>query len=43
MRDTMPNHPAAGKAGLTSRLTTEHHWPGLPDPGRWVSAAVLHI
>jgi hypothetical protein len=29
-----PNHPAAGKAGIASRLTIEHHWPGLAEPGR---------
>jgi hypothetical protein len=28
------NHPASGKAGIASRLTIEHHRPGLPDPGR---------
>jgi hypothetical protein len=29
-----PNHPASGKAGIPSPLTTEHRCPGLPDPGR---------
>ena len=29
-----PNHPAAGKAGITRLLTTEHYCPGLPEPGR---------
>jgi hypothetical protein len=29
-----PNHSAAGKAGLTSRLTIERQLSGLPDPGR---------
>jgi hypothetical protein len=29
-----PNHPAAGKAGIDSRLAIGHHWPGLPEPGR---------
>jgi len=29
-----PNHPAAGKAGIASRLAIEHHCPGLPEPGR---------
>jgi hypothetical protein len=28
------NHPAAGKAGIASRLPIGHHWPGLPEPGR---------
>jgi len=26
-----PNHPAAGKAGIASRLAIGHHWPGLPE------------
>ncbi len=30
----LANKPAAGKAGIASRLTIEHHWPGLPEPGR---------
>src|SRR4051812_14413987 len=30
-----PNHPAPGKAGIACRLTTGHHWPGLPEPGRY--------
>jgi hypothetical protein len=29
-----PNHSPPGKAGITSPLATEHHCPGLPDPGR---------
>jgi hypothetical protein len=29
------NHPASGKAGITSPLTIEHHPPGLPEPGRY--------
>jgi hypothetical protein len=29
------NKPAAGKAGIASRLTIQPHWPGLPDPERW--------
>jgi hypothetical protein len=29
-----PNKPAAGNAGLASRLTVTHHWPGVPDPER---------
>ena len=33
---TEPNHPAAGKAGIASRLAVGHRWPGLPEPGRWV-------
>ncbi len=34
------NHPAAGKAGLASLLTIEHHRSGLPEPGRWPSRLV---
>jgi len=30
-----PNHPAAGKAGIGSRLTIGHQWPGLPEPARY--------
>ena len=30
-----PNHPAAGKAGIASRLAIRRHFPGLPEPGRW--------
>jgi hypothetical protein len=30
-----PNHPATGKAGIASRLAIGHHWPGLPEPGRY--------
>jgi hypothetical protein len=29
-----PNHLAAGKAGITSRLAIGRHWPGLPEPVR---------
>ena len=35
-----PNHPAAGKAGIASRLAIEHHWAGLPEPGRSVKATL---
>jgi hypothetical protein len=28
----IPNKPAAGNAGIASRLTIEHHWPGVPEP-----------
>jgi hypothetical protein len=28
------NHPAAGNAGISSRLAIEHHWTGVPDPER---------
>jgi hypothetical protein len=34
---TAPNHPAAGKAGIASRLAIGHCWPGLPEPGRWAA------
>ena len=36
----MSNHPAAGKAGIASRLAIGYHWPGLPEPDRW--AALNH-
>jgi hypothetical protein len=29
-----PNQPAAGNAGIASRLTIQHHCPGVPEPGR---------
>jgi hypothetical protein len=28
------NKPAAGNAGIASRLTIGHHWPGVPEPDR---------
>jgi len=31
---TRANKPAAGKAGITSRLAIGHLCPGLPEPGR---------
>ena len=31
-----PNHPAAGKAGIPPQFTIGHHWPGLPEPSRWM-------
>lgn len=34
MRTLMPNQPTAGHAGIASRLETDHHWPGVPEPGR---------
>jgi hypothetical protein len=30
------NKPAAGNAGIASRLTIGHHWPGVPEPERWL-------
>ena len=30
----MANHPAAGKAAITSGFAVEHRCPGLPEPGR---------
>src|ERR1044071_9813900 len=30
----LPNHPAAGKAGIAPLLAIEHHWLGRPEPGR---------
>jgi hypothetical protein len=32
------NKPAAGNAGIASRLTIEYHWPGVPEPGRSVKS-----
>ena len=32
-----PNHPATGKAGLTSWLAIKRQWSGLPEPGRWAT------
>jgi hypothetical protein len=29
-----PNKPAAPNAGIASRLTIGHHWPGVGEPGR---------
>ena len=26
----LPNQPAAGNAGIASRLTIQRHWPGVP-------------
>ena len=34
----MANKPAAPSAGIASRLTIEHHWPGVGEPGRWAAA-----
>jgi hypothetical protein len=31
---TLPNKPAAGKAGIASQLAIRHHWPGLPESER---------
>ena len=33
----MPNKPAAPNAGIASRLTVEHHRPGVGEPGRWAA------
>jgi hypothetical protein len=33
-KSATPNAPALGKAGIAPRLAIEHHWPGLPEPGR---------
>jgi hypothetical protein len=29
-----PNKPTAPNAGIASRLTIEHHWPGVGEPVR---------
>jgi hypothetical protein len=35
------NKPAAPNAGIVSRLTIGHHWPGVPEPERY--AAELNL
>jgi hypothetical protein len=32
--NAVPNHAAAGKAGIARQLAFEHHCPGLPEPVR---------
>ncbi|MBN9689584.1 MAG: hypothetical protein J0M24_05045 [Verrucomicrobia bacterium] len=32
-----PNKPTAPNAGIASRLTIEHHWPGVGEPVRWAN------
>jgi hypothetical protein len=34
--NVMANQPAAGKAGIAPLFAVGHHYPGLPEPGRWV-------
>ncbi len=34
VRDLLPSHPAAGKAGIARLFATVYHFPGLPEPGR---------
>jgi hypothetical protein len=34
LQRSAPNKPAAGNAGVASRLTLQRHWPGVPEPGR---------
>jgi len=34
----MLNKPAAGNAGIASRLTIGHHWSGVPEPERCAKA-----
>jgi hypothetical protein len=34
MRNPQANNPAAGKAGIARPFAIEHHFPGLPEPGR---------
>ena len=31
------NEPASGKAGRARLLAIGHHWPGLPEAGRWAA------
>jgi hypothetical protein len=41
--EVVHNHPAPGKAGITSLLTIEHHRSGLPDPTSEVVQATLFL
>ena len=34
-RNTMPNKPAPPNAGIASRLTIGHRWPGVGAAGRY--------
>ena len=34
LRFPSSNKPAAGNAGIASRLAVGHHWPGVPEPER---------
>ena len=34
MSTVLPNKPAPPNAGIASRLTIEHHWPGFGEPER---------
>ena len=34
MKQTWPNKPAAGNAGIAPQLAIGHHWPGVPEPER---------
>lgn len=36
------SQPAAGQAGITSRLTIEHHWPGVGEPERRLPRFMNH-
>jgi hypothetical protein len=38
-----PNKPAAGNAGIASRLIIGDHWPGVPEPGRSKAQIELEI
>ncbi len=42
IRYSPPTHPAAGKAGIASRLAIRRHLPGLPEPGRSVRYIPRH-
>jgi hypothetical protein len=41
MRAESPNKPAAPNAGIASRLTIEHRWPGVGEPERWLKSVAL--
>jgi hypothetical protein len=36
----VPNHPAAGKAGIARQLAIGRHCPGLPEPGRSATSPI---
>ena len=36
-----PNYPAPRNTGIAPGLATQHHWPGVRDPGRWTVSPCL--
>jgi hypothetical protein len=43
MMKASPNYPAPRKAGITSGLTLQRHWPGLREPVRWAQTVNAHL